>query len=227
MNRLSPACLTLGATLCAVGCILPGPALAQSIFDGHDGHYCRRYNPTGKLLAHAVSPVLDADPQAFHHPEPWYESGTDGPPRVLSGSCFAVSVVRPFDLKKAEVGDQVAARLMADLKIRGVTLASRGAMVNGHVTNVEREPNEIKAGVSTRRRLHSGAAVGLLFTEVVGGKRQIVPLDAAPAGGSHVLSATGSDVLMVIDKDGNITGSLSPTVKGDPVDVLEIGRAHV
>jgi hypothetical protein len=81
---------------------------------------------------------------------------------VLPGGLeLHVALVNDIDLASAAAGDEVQASLASDLKQKGKILATKGAMVMGRITRLERYANQIVLGITFSDLYADGKHAGL------------------------------------------------------------------
>lgn len=153
------------------------------------------------------------------------ESSTPAPPtRIAAGSVIPVSLTKTIDAKKAKTGDEVVAKVTADVKTSdGEMLVPKDTKVVGHVTEAQPRNKEQKESV-----------VGVAFDHAVmkDGSEMQMPMSIqaiiAPennqnsAGGSaEGVPSTGSGAYPNSSRPGGMAGSTpspmpsAPTVGGN------------
>jgi hypothetical protein len=143
---------------------------------------------TGILGAQTAQPSAGAA-----MPQAPASDGSQTPPMTMqftAGTVVRVTIDKTVDAKKAQVGDQVTAKTMDDLKSVPPGLANKGCEVVGHITQVaahEKDAPSTMTIVFDKMILKNGTGMPLpAIIQAVGYAEQFNPAD-----GSETINAMG------------------------------------
>lgn len=87
---------------------------------------------------------------------------------LSAGSRFRVELVTPVSSQTANAGDPIQAKLIDDLTVNGITVANRGDLLNGQVTDVSRAERTIKSYIPRHHFLDPEGRLGITFLNLSG-----------------------------------------------------------
>lgn len=156
-----------------------------------------------------------------------WEDLPDEPGRthISAGARFPVASITELNSKTAKAGDPFQARLKVDLKIGGRLIAPRGAIVNGHVRNVERSRSYLHAEFSPKRWLRANGAIGLQFDEILTDNEEHLPLTACPATQSRIVKNKNEGRVLGVNNRAEVVGPLSTQLKAQALHLAIRGAA--
>jgi hypothetical protein len=173
--------------------------------------------------------IIDNDEQAVLEtiePAQWQEiPDAEGKTQINTGARFPVSILNEYTSKTAKCGDPIQARLKVDLKIGGKLIASKGTIVNGHISSAERARAILHSELSAKRWMRANGALGIQFDEIVTESGDHLPLVAAPARQSRIVNNSGEGRVLGINDRGEIVTPLSIQLKHQALHLAIRGAA--
>lgn len=130
----------------------------------------------------------------------------DGKTHVKSGARFPVVIQSQITSKTAKKGDPIQARLKYDLKIGDRLVATKGAVVTGHVNYVLKARTILHSLVSPERWYRNSGCVGLAFDEIINEKGEHLPLVAQPSRQARIVKNKAEGRELGVNHYGQVTG---------------------
>jgi hypothetical protein len=140
-----------------------------------------------------------------------------GKTHIQAGAVFPVSIMSEVCSKSAKVGDPITARLAIDLRIGGKLVASKGCVVNGHVSMCSKARRILQAELSMKRWWRPNGALGIQFDEIVNESGEHLPLVAAPAQRARIIKNKAEGRVLGVNHNGEIAAPLSMQLKSQAI----------
>jgi hypothetical protein len=140
-----------------------------------------------------------------------------GKTHIQAGAVFPVSILSEISSKSAKVGDPISARLAIDLKIGGKVVATKGCVVNGHVSMCAKARRILVAELSTKRWFRPNGALGIQFDEIINENGEHLPLTAAPAQRARIIKNKAEGRVLGVNHNGEIAAPLSMQLKSQAI----------
>jgi hypothetical protein len=140
------------------------------------------------------------------------ENQSASKPRIAPGSVLPVQLTKTVDAKKAKTGDQVVAKVVADMKTQnGDVLVPKDTKVIGHVTEAQprnKEQKESQLAIAfDRAEMKDGNAMQIpMSIQAIIGQQQNNP-NAAGGGGSAMPPSQGASGAPTGAPGGGSSGS--------------------
>ncbi|MBX9876982.1 MAG: hypothetical protein K2Y22_00850 [Candidatus Obscuribacterales bacterium] len=172
--------------LALLSLILQLPSYGQyTVIDANPG------GPTAETVA-PVKPIL--------YPQLTGSVETDEV-SLSKGSRFRVSLMTDVSSQTATLGDTVEASLVDDLTINGITVAKKGDVVTGQVTDVARAERTIKSYIPRHHFLDPEGRLAITFLSLQN-KSGATSISATLAPQTEIESA-GSTLRLIVNKGGD------------------------
>jgi hypothetical protein len=131
-------------------------------------------------------------------------------------STIEVEITTPISTKEAKIGDLVQGKLSQDFRWGPQIIASKDALVRGHVTKTQSGRTLTNSAVSSQRRLKSHGILGVQFDEIVDlhGRRWQINATPSPRQKNEGAVANSRRRVVEVDQTGCIVKAESELAGG-------------
>ncbi len=121
---------------------------------------------------------------------------------VLQGSRFRINLLTPVSSETACVGDTVKATLVDTLTVSGITVANKGDIITGQVTDVARAERTIKSYIPRHHFLDPEGRLAINFLTIANKSGQQTAISAVLAPQTEI-ECNNSTLKLIINKGGD------------------------
>lgn len=121
---------------------------------------------------------------------------------LSAGSRFRVTLVTPISSQTAVVGDSVQASLIDALTVNGLTVANKGDILTGQVTDVARAERTIKSYIPRHHFLDPEGRLAVTFLTLADSKGNQTAISAILAPQTEIV-CNNSSLKLIVNKGGD------------------------